>query len=99
MVHIFSFIITTYLKKLIGIKILGTKQYPAELSPRSIPTIFSILPKTFPLFSFSLLPPPCMDYPTFPLKPTIWENPVDGWRILPHFLYRKNPPHQIAIFM
>ena len=78
MVHIFSFIITTYLKKFIGIKILSTKQCPAELSPWNIPTIFLILPKMFLLLSFCLLPPPCMDFPTFSLKPIIWKNPVDG---------------------
>ena len=95
MVQIFSFIITTYLKKVIGIKTLSTKQYPEELSPWSIPTIFPILPKMFPLLSFSLLSPPCMDCPTFSSKPTIWENLIDGGRILLHFLHRKNPLHQM----
>ena len=37
-VHIFSFIITTYLKNLIGIKLFNTKQHPAKLSPRIMPT-------------------------------------------------------------
>ena len=37
-VHIFSFIITTYLKNLIGIKLFNTKQRPAKLSPRIMPT-------------------------------------------------------------
>ena len=31
--HIFSLTIMTYLKMLIGIKSLNTKQYPARLSP------------------------------------------------------------------
>ena len=83
MVHIFSFIITTYLKKFIGIKTLSTKQYPPELSPWSIAAIFFILPKMFPLLSFCLLPPSRMDCPTSPPqtyylgKPCRWgENPV-----------------------
>ena len=61
-VHIFSFIITTYLKKFIGIKYLITKQCPVVLSPWVIPPVSPILPKIFPLLSSCLLPPPCMDY-------------------------------------
>ena len=83
MVHIFSSIITTYLKKFIGIKTLSTKQYPAKLSPWSIPIVFLILSKMFALLWFCLLPPPCMDCPTSSPKPTVsgkrsrWgENPV-----------------------
>ena len=97
MVHILSFIITTYFKKFIGIKTLSTKQYPAELSPWSIPTVFPILPKMFSLLSFCLLPPPCMECPTSSPKPTIWRKPSRWGRIPPHFPHRKNPLLQIAI--
>ena len=81
MVHIFSFIITTYLKKFIGIKTLGAKQYPAELSLWSIPTIFPILPKMFHLLSFCLLSHHVWIALPFPKtyylgKPCRWENPA-----------------------
>ena len=90
MVHIFSFIITTYLKNFIGVRTLSTKQYPAELSPWSIPPVFPILPKMFPLLSFCLFSPSFMDCPTSSPKPTVWGKPCR---------WGKNPPNQIAIFM
>ena len=69
-VHIFSFIIAVYMKKLIGIKSLSTKQCPAELSPWIIPPVSPILPKMYYLLSSCLLPLLCVDCP------------VDGGRIL-----------------
>ena len=70
-VYIFKFTITTYLKKLIGIKSRSTKQCPAELSPLIIPTVSPILPKLCHLLSSCLFGLPCIDYPApFP-KPTI----------------------------
>ena len=46
-VRIFSFTIMTYLKKLIGIKSLNTKQCPSGFSPGIIPfpPVSSLLPK------------------------------------------------------
>ena len=44
-VYIFKFTISTYLKKLIGIKSFSTKQCPAELSPLIIPTVYPNLTK------------------------------------------------------
>ena len=74
-VHIFSSIITTYLKKVIGIKSLSTKQRQAELSPRIIPPVFPILQKMYHFLSSCLLPLPYMDFPTLFPKPTIWRKP------------------------
>ena len=44
-VHIFSFIITTYLKKFTGSKSLSTKQCSAELSSWIIPHVFPFYQK------------------------------------------------------
>ena len=74
-VHNFSFITTTYLKKFIGIKSLITKQCPAELSPWIISPVSPILPKIFPLLSSCLLLPPCMDCPTHSPKLTVCGKP------------------------
>ena len=43
--HIFRFIIMTYLKNFIGIESFSTKQCPTELSPWIIHPLFSILKK------------------------------------------------------
>ena len=48
-VDIFSYTITTYLKKLDGTKPLNTKQCPLGLSPRFIPQESPFLPNIFPL--------------------------------------------------
>ena len=68
MVHIFSFIIWTYLKKFIGIKILSTKQYPAELSPWSIPIYSPSCQKCFPSFHFACCPHHVWTSLPFPLN-------------------------------
>ena len=60
-VHIFSFIITTYLKTFSGIKSLSTKQCTTELFLWIIPPVYRILPKIFPLLFSCFLPPPCVD--------------------------------------
>ena len=49
-VHIFSFIITTYLKKFTGSKSLSTKQCSAELSSWIIPHVFPFYEKCIPSF-------------------------------------------------
>ena len=87
-VHIFSFIITTYLKNFIGIKSLSTKQCPAELSPWIIPPVSPILPKIYHLLPSSLMPLPCMDCPASSFKPTVWGKPCK---------WRKNPIQQQKI--
>ena len=79
-VHICSFIITTYLKKFIEVKSISTKQCPAELSPWITPPVSPILLKMFPLLSSYFLTPPCMDCPVPSPKP-FWGDPVDGGRI------------------
>ena len=66
LVHIFIFTIMTYLKSIIGIESLSTKQIPGELSPWITLLVFSMLLNMFPLLSSCLLPPPCMDCPTLP---------------------------------
>ena len=59
MVFIFySFIITTYLKKLIGIKFFSIKQCQAELSSRFILLVFPTIPKMSP----PPFPPACCSY-------------------------------------
>ena len=113
-VHIFSFMIMTYLKTFIVIKSLITKQCPAELSSWIIPHISAILPKMFPLRSFCFSPPLfidcflsplCMDCAAYSPKPTIrgkpckWgKNPTQHQKNA-HFPHHKNPPHQIVVFM
>ena len=67
-VHIFSFIITTYSKNIIWNKSLSRKQRPAELSPWIIPSVSPILPKMYHLLSFCLLLLPCMDCPAYSPK-------------------------------
>ena len=62
-VQLFSFIITTCLKKLTGIKPLSTKQCPAKLSPRIIPPVSSISPEIFSFLQSCLLSSPYTDYP------------------------------------
>ena len=56
MVCIFGFTIMTYLKKLIGIKSLNKKQWPAGFSPRIItsPPVSSLLPKDSKIKQFQL---------------------------------------------
>ena len=73
--HIFSFIITTYLKNIIGNKSLTTKQCPAELSPWIMPSVSPILPKMYHLLSSCLVALPCMDCPAHSPKLTIWGKP------------------------
>ena len=55
--RIFSFTIMTYLKKLIGIKFLNTKECPARFSPRIIPSrpVSSLLPKDSKIKQFRLI--------------------------------------------
>ena len=98
-VHIFSFIITTYLKKFIKIKSLSTKQCPPELSPWIIPPAFPILPKYFLSLYFVCCPQHV--WTALPLPPNLLflENPVDGRRIPPYFPHQNTLPHQLAIFI
>ena len=104
-VHIFSFIIMTYLKKFNRIKSLITEQCPVELYPYIIPTVSPILPKMFPILLSCFLPPPCTDCPAYCPKPTVWGKPC-RWGKNPaqqqkkaHFLHQKNLPHQIVASM
>ena len=69
LMHIFSFIITTYLETCCGIESFSRKQCPVELSLWIIPPVSPILPKMFPLLSSCLLPPPCLDCPAPSPKP------------------------------
>ena len=99
-VHIFSFIITTYLKKFAGIKFFSTKQCPAESFPWIIPHISPFYQRC--IISFHLA---CCRYhilTALPLPPNLpfWRNPVDGGRIPPHQQIkmltshtRSHPPH------
>ena len=103
-VHIFSFIIITFLKKFIEIKSLMIKQYLVELSPWIIPPASLILPKMLILLLCCLLPLSCIDFPAnFPNLP-FRGNPVNGEKIQPssknnaHFSHQKYSPHQIAVF-
>ena len=64
-----------YLKILIGIKSLSTKQCPAELSTWNILTVSLILAKKYHLLSSCLLRLPCMGCPVSSPKPTIWGKP------------------------
>ena len=106
MVHIFSFIITAYLRKSTRIKTLGTKQCAAELSPWIVSPVFPYLTKNPPP-QFILVIAATMYGLPYPFLQTyrLGKNPVDGGRISSsskknaHFPYQKNPPHQIAIFM
>ena len=77
MAHIFSFMITTYLKKRIGIKSLSTKQSPAELSPLYPPSYQKCIT------SFHLACCPCHVWTALPLPSNLpfGRNPVDGGRI------------------
>ena len=72
-VHIFSFIITTYLKTFSGMKTLSKKQRPAELSLWIITRVYPILPKMFPFLSSYLLPVPRIGCPV--LLPNLWRKP------------------------
>ena len=69
MVHIFTFIITTYWKMFIGIKFLNW------IKGLRIKSVFPILPRLFALPSSCLLSPPGMDCPTTSPKPTVWGKP------------------------
>ena len=80
MVHIFSFIIMTYLKKFIRIKLLNTKQWPAELSPWIIPRYIHHLTKNIPP-SFNLAWCSHQVWTVLLLHPNLWGNPVDWVRI------------------
>ena len=107
MVFIFySFIITSYLKKLIGIKFFSIKQCQAELSSRFILLVFPTIPKMSPPPPFLLLVAPTINgllYPftqTYCLGETFYmggENPAQQQKST-HFSNQKNPPHQTAIF-
>ena len=55
-VHIFSFIITTYLKKFTVIKSLSTKKCPAELSPWITPQLPPFYQKCITSFNFACSP-------------------------------------------
>ena len=107
MVFIFySFIITSYLKKLIGIKFFSIKQWQAELSLISL--IYApCVPhhtKNVPPF-----PPACCSYniwTALPLPSNLLfgrnllhggENPAKQQKST-HFSNQKNLPHQTAIF-
>ena len=68
-VHIFIFIIITYLKKLIEIKSFNTKLCPVELSSW---IITSYIPQSYQKYTpplILLLPSPGMDYPAPSPKP------------------------------
>ena len=105
LVHIFSFIITTYLKNFIGVKSITTKQFPPELSPWIIPPVFPISSKMFPLVSSCLLPPPCTNGLAPSPKPTVLGKPCRLGKNPPqkqknaHFKHHKNSPHQTVTFM
>ena len=83
-VHIFSFIIMTFLKKFIEIRSLMTKQCLVELSPWIIPPASPILPKLLILLLSCLLPPSCRLPCRFP-KPTVQGKPCK---------WGKNPTQQ-----
>ena len=103
-VHIFSFLITIYLKKCIVIKSLSTKQCPAELSSWMVPLYPPSYQKCITSFHLACCPYHVWTALLLPPNLPFERNPVDGGRIPPsknnaHFLYQKNSPHQIAIFM
>ena len=101
-VHIFSFIITTYLEKFTGLN--PSKQCPKELSPWIIPHVSPFYQKCI---TFHLACCPDNVWTTLPLPPNLpfGRNPVDGEESCPaakknaHLPHQKNPLHQIAIFM
>ena len=72
--HIFSFIISAYLKKFSGIKSFSTKQCPANLSLQIIPLVFLILPKMSPSFHLGCCPHHV--WTALPLLENCWGNPV-----------------------
>ena len=68
-VHIFSFIITIYLKKLLGIKSHSTNQFPAKLYPWIIPLYFPSYQKCSP--SLHLVCWPHHVWTELPLSPNL----------------------------
>ena len=102
-VHIFSFLIMTCLKK--SLELSPLLQNSVNYLPALYRPVAPILPKMFPLLLSCLLPPPCMDCPTHFHTPTVRGKPC-RWGKKPtqqqkntQFLHQKNPPHQIAVFM
>ena len=103
-VHIFSFIITTCLKKLIGIKSLSAKHCPAEWSPWIIPPASPISPKIAPSVNLACS---IHDIRTaLPLTQNFLGKPCKlGVESLledkknAHFLLQKNYVDQIIIFI
>ena len=95
MVHIFDFIITTYLKNFIGIKCPSSKQCQAELSPSLhdyIACIFHLKKNCSPYE----LPCPSLE----PLRETLYiggESHPSAKKC--SFLAPENPPRQTTIFM
>ena len=79
----YSFIITSYLKKLIGIKFFSIKQWQAELSPWFMLLVFPTIPKMFPPFLLLVAPTIYgLLYP-FPQTYCLGETFYMGERILP----------------
>ena len=83
--HIFSFTIITYLKKLLGVKFFFTKQRPAGLSPKIIPPAACVLPK---------MPSPL----TYWMLPSVWQKHWMVKILLTFQCYLEDPGSSNACF-
>ena len=102
-VHFFSFIITTYLKTLLGTKSLKYKAVSSRIISLSYDPMYPLFYQKCPLLSSCVLPNQV--WTVLPLPPNLWERPCRWGRIPPSskkfcpFPTPEKSPYQIAIFV